>query len=444
MAKERTKFVNGAFALHQIDEKKANEIFDTMEKFAEYGFNRAHSAAYTVLSFQTGYLKANYPAEFMASVLSRSNDLVTTTFFIDECKRMGISVLGPDINESDALFSVNPQGQIRFGLQAIKGLGETAIASIIEERERNGPFTNLADVISRVQSRSLNRRSIESLVYAGALDCFEGIHRAQYMASLPGENITTIERMIKISNNKSNSSQSLMGSLFDDLPAEDKMIQIRYPVVEPWTSFEKLVREKEVTGIYLSGHPLDAFKLEVRRYCNCNLNNLDDYVDRNITFAAILVKSSHLISKNQRPFATLEFEDWSGTKTLRIFGENYLRFKHLLVNGNMLYVEGRNKVNQYNQAVEFTYQNISLLQDMRNNLCKGITLRTDVNSINDNMISRLDDLLKKHPGIFPVSVEIRDISDTYLIMSSNEHRVSLDDAFIHACQNFSEFEILLN
>jgi DNA polymerase-3 subunit alpha len=444
MAKERTKFVNGAFALHQIDEKKANEIFDTMEKFAEYGFNRAHSAAYTVLSFQTGYLKANYPAEFMASVLSRSNDLVTTTFFIDECKRMGISVLGPDINESDALFSVNPQGQIRFGLQAIKGLGETAIASIIEERERNGPFTNLADVISRVQSRSLNRRSIESLVYAGALDCFEGIHRAQYMASLPGENITTIERMIKISNNKSNSSQSLMGSLFDDLPAEDKMIQIRYPVVEPWTSFEKLVREKEVTGIYLSGHPLDAFKLEVRRYCNCNLNNLDDYVDRNITFAAILVKSSHLISKNQRPFATLEFEDWSGTKTFRIFGEYYLRFKHLLVNGNMLYVEGRNKVNQYNQAVEFTYQNISLLQDMRNNLCKGITLRTDVNSINDNMISRLDDLLKKHPGIFPVSVEIRDISDTYLIMSSNEHRVSLDDAFIHACQNFSEFEILLN
>ncbi len=444
MAKERDKFIKGAQELHGIDTKKANEIFDVMEKFAEYGFNRSHSAAYSVLAYQTGFLKANYPAEFMASVLTRSKDLEDTTFFLDECKRMGLHVLGPDINESEPEFSVNTKGQVRFGLKAIKGLGESAIAALIEERQRGGSFANLAELVSRVQSRSLNRRSIEALVYAGALDSFEGAHRAQYFAALPGENVTAIEKVMKLSNSSSTSANSMMNSLFGDLPDEKPSIQIRFPEVEPWSTFDKLRWEKEVTGIYLSGHPLDNYKIEIKRFCNCNLSRLEDIKDRTVSFACITTNVSHLMSKNQKPFGVIDLEDVSGSKNLRVFGENYLRFRHFFVNGNMLFVEGKNQKNRFGDAYEFVIYKIILLQDLRSTLSKNIRLRMSVQSVTDETIDKLHHLISKYPGSFPLELEILDRDDINLILNSPRIQVSLDDEFIKDCGSYPGFELLLN
>jgi DNA polymerase-3 subunit alpha len=444
MAEERNKFIKGAATLNNIDEKKANEIFDVMEKFAEYGFNRSHSAAYSILAYQTGYLKANYPAEFMASVLSRSKDHEDTTFFLDECKRMGLIVLGPDINESEPEFSVNSKGQIRFGLKAIKGLGEAAITSLIEERQRGGAFHNLADLLSRIQARSLNRRAIEALVYAGAFDSFEGTHRAQYFATLPGESVTVIEKVIKLSGNASSSSHSMMNSLFGDLPIEKSSIQIRFPEVEPWSTFDKLRMEKEVTGIYLSGHPLDNYKLEIKRFCNCNLSALDDIKDTTVSFACIVSNVNNLVSKNQKPFGVLDIEDISGTKNLRVFGENYLRFKHFFVNGNMLYIEGKNQKNRFGDTYEFVINKIILLQDLRNTLCNKIKLRMAVHAVNDEIINRLEQMISRYPGNFPLEFEILDKDNINLILNSPRLNVSLDDEFIRECYSIPEFELILN
>ncbi|HZG00203.1 MAG TPA: DNA polymerase III subunit alpha, partial [Chitinophagales bacterium] len=253
MAKERVKFVKGAKELHSIPEAKANEIFDTMEKFAGYGFNRSHAAAYSILAFQTAYLKANYPAEYMAAVLTHnSNNTEDLGFFLDECKRMGLTVLGPCVNESKLNFSVNEKGEIRFGLGAIKGLGENAVIGIMNERAANGPYKSIFDLPRRVTARSINRKNLEALVYAGAFDCIEGSHRAQYLAPLPGENINAIEKALKLASG-GNAAAPMMASLFGATEVRSNGEDIKLPKVEQMSLLEKLHHEKDTTGIYFSG-----------------------------------------------------------------------------------------------------------------------------------------------------------------------------------------------
>lgn len=443
MAKERDTFCKGAKDLHQIDEKVANEIFDVMEKFAEYGFNRSHSAAYSVLAYHTAYLKANYPAEYMASVLSRNTDLETLTSFLDESKRMHLNVLGPDINESQRVFSVNAKGQIRFGLQAIKGLGEAAINALIEEREKAGIYKSLSDVVKRVKSRNLNRRSIEALVYAGALDSFEGTHRAQYFALAPNESVTMIEKVMKFGNALS-TSNSLQNSLFGDLPPENMDINIQYPNTEPWSIFEQLHHEKEVTGIYISGHPLDNYKTEMHRFCNCTLVNLEHTPKHNLSFAGIIVNVNHLMTKNQKPFGVIELEDRTGTKTFKLFGEKYLRFKHFFEVNTMLYIEGRYEQRWNSEDYEFTFTDILLLQDLREKKCNSVRLRTDIESIDDLFISQLAQIVRRYPGKYALELEVKDSMNNYVLLSAPHFTISLSDEFLAECNSSNMFELLLN
>ncbi len=443
MAKERDTFCKGAKDLHQIDEKVANEIFDVMEKFAEYGFNRSHSAAYSVLAYHTAYLKANYPAEYMASVLSRNTDLETLTSFLDESKRMHLNVLGPDINESQRVFSVNAKGQIRFGLQAIKGLGEAAINALIEEREKAGMYKSLSDVVKRVKSRNLNRRSIEALVYAGALDSFEGAHRAQYFALAPNESVTMIEKVMKLGNALS-TSNSLQNSLFGDLPPDNMDINIQFPNTEPWSIFEQLHHEKEVTGIYISGHPLDNYKTEMHRFCNCTLVNLEHTPKHNLSFAGIIVNVNHLMTKNQKPFGVIELEDLTGTKTFKLFGEKYLRFKHFFEVNTMLYIEGRYEQRWNSEDYEFTFTDILLLQDLREKKCNSVRLRTDIESIDDLFISQLAQIVKRYPGKYALELEVKDSMNNYVLLSAPHFTISLSDEFLAECSSSNMFELLLN
>jgi DNA polymerase-3 subunit alpha len=264
MAKQRTIFVEGAVQ-QNVEEKTATHIFDLMEKFAGYGFNKSHSASYALIAYQTAYLKANYPAEYMASVLSNNmNDIKQVSFFMEECKRMGVEVLGPDINESNYAFTVNKEGAVRFGLGAIKGLGSAPIEAIVLERAK-GNFQSIFDITKRINLRICNKRAFESLAYAGGFDSFQNVHRAQYFA-VDSNNRTFLESAVKYGASFQESQSSAQASMFGEATGTT-MPEPQIPKCEEWSSIYKLNREKEVVGIFISGHPLDEFKVEIESFC---------------------------------------------------------------------------------------------------------------------------------------------------------------------------------
>ncbi|MCB0806928.1 MAG: DNA polymerase III subunit alpha, partial [Bacteroidales bacterium] len=330
MAAMKKEFVEGA-AEKDIDKKKAEEVFDVMQEFAKYGFNRSHSAAYSVIAYQTAYLKAHYPAEYMAAVLTHNlNDIKKITFFVDECKRQGIPVLGPDVNESFLNFMVNDEGEIRFGLAAIKNVGESAARNIIEEREKNGHYTSIFDFAKRVNLKSVNKRSMEALAMAGAFDGFENTHRAQFFYRENSEDSIYLEKVVKFANDyqiQQNSSQVSLFGESEDIEIKDPEL----PVCAPWTKMEQLRNEKEITGFYMTGHPLEDFKNEIDNFCNVTItdikNNKEQYKNKNVTFAGIVTAVNHRTSKTGNPFATFTMEDFTDFDNYILFSEDYLKLK---------------------------------------------------------------------------------------------------------------------
>jgi DNA polymerase III subunit alpha len=257
--KMKSKFVEGA-KVNGHPKEKLEKIWTDWEAFAQYAFNKSHSTCYAFVAYQTAYLKAHYPAEYMAAVLNHANAIEKLTFFMEECKRMGIKVLGPDINESKKGFAVNDAGEIRFGLGGLKGVGENAIENIIEERLKNGVFKNPFDFIKRVNQRAVNKRTMESLIYAGAFDTFKQLHRAQYFCLAEGESQTGLEKLTKYGNIVQAQSVNTSNTLFGDLSTSMDIRPPQIPNCPPWSLTEQLDKEKEVTGIYLRGHPLDHYK----------------------------------------------------------------------------------------------------------------------------------------------------------------------------------------
>jgi DNA polymerase-3 subunit alpha len=444
MAKERVKFVEGAKKINNIEKPKADEIFDIMEKFAEYGFNRSHSAAYSVVAFQTAFLKANYTAEYMAAVLTRNrSNIEDLSFFMDECRRLHISVLGPDINESDYNFSVNAKGEIRFGLGAIKGLGEAATLAILKERE-NGYYTDMFDLVQRVSAKGINKKSLESLAYSGAFDCFENTHRAQYFTLALGDSLNAIEKAIKQSNARSNSINSLVNSLFDDLPKEN-LVSIKLPKVEPWGILEKLKYEKEMTGMYFSGHPLDEFDLEVNHLCNITISRIEEYTNKDLKFAGIVTSVSHLVSKNGKPYGAFELEDKTGSRRMNLFGENYLQHKHLLSVGLLLMISGKYSEKRYEEgAYELNINRIILLQDARNEMLNKLTLKININDINDSLINNITNVIKKYPGILPLSILVGDLEGNSIEMKSVNFSIANSSEAIKLLTDDSVIQLQLN
>jgi DNA polymerase-3 subunit alpha len=263
--KMKNKFIEGA-ATNGHPKKELEKIWTDWEAFAQYAFNKSHSTCYAFVAYQTAYLKAHYPAEYMAAVLNHANAIEKLTFFMEECKRMGLKVLGPDVNESQKGFAVNAAGEIRFGLGGMKGVGDAALESMIAERNQNGAFKDPFDFMKRINQRTVNKKTLESLVYAGAFDGFPQLHRAQYICVAEGETQTGLEKLIKFSNIFQSQSTNNTNTLFGDLPA---VMDIKAPQILPcpqWSLTEQLDKEKEVTGIYLSGHPLDHYKFEFKHY----------------------------------------------------------------------------------------------------------------------------------------------------------------------------------
>ncbi|HEX8545616.1 MAG TPA: OB-fold nucleic acid binding domain-containing protein, partial [Cytophagaceae bacterium] len=424
MAKERVKFVKGAKEINEIPEGKANDIFDIMEKFAEYGFNRSHSAAYSVVAYQTAYLKANYPAEYMASVLTHNmSNIEKVSFFMDECKRQNIPVLGPDVNESGMYFDVNKEGKIRFGLGAIKGTGEAAVESILMERDLNGPYTDIFSFAERVNLRTVNKKTFESLAYAGAFDIFQNIHRRQYFNVPDGDSGNLIEKAIKYGNAYRNEKDAAQVSMFGG----ESNVAIPLPKIaecECWSDIEKLKYEKDVVGFYISGHPLDQFKLELDHFCTCSVDKIFDFKGRDISIAGIVTKSLVRQGKNGKSFVIFSLEDFVDTVEMALFGEDYLTFEKYIKAGQFLYIKGKIQQRYNTDQWEFKPQVIHLLQDIRNKLCKNIQISIDVHELTHEVIDSLEHLLQENTGPCDIKVVLLDGKENYNVeMQSRKFKI---------------------
>jgi DNA polymerase-3 subunit alpha len=402
--KMKPKFVEQASAKgHDAD--KLEKIWKDWEAFASYAFNKSHSTCYAWIAYQTAYLKAHYPAEYMASVLSNNmNDIKSVSFFMEECRRMGLEVLGPDLNESYLKFSVNKEGAVRFGMAAVKGVGAGAVRAIIEERRENGNYTSIFDLAKRIDLRAANKKSFDSLIKAGAFDSFTDTHRAQYFA-VDEKGITFLERAMKFGSKYQENENSAQVSMF----GEASNIQFPEPDIpscETWGTMELLSQEKEVIGIYISAHPLDDFKNEMI-FCNATLKHfkgdLQKLVGNNLSFAGIVTDVQHRVSKAGKGWALFTIEDYGDSYEFRVFGEEYLRFKHFFVPNSFLFIRTTIQAGWTNKdgvvgEPRLKFIDFKLLHDIMDELCKKITITISVDEITEKTILNLESILKNNGG----------------------------------------------
>lgn len=435
MERQKVVFIEGA-GERGVDGKKAEEVFAVMAKFAEYGFNRSHSAAYSLLAYQTAYLKAHYPAEYMAAVLTHNmSDIKKVAFFMEECRHMGIPVLGPEVNESYFKFWVNKKGEIRFGLGAVKGVGESAANSIIEERKKSGPFTDIFDLTSRINLRSANKRCLESLAQAGAFDCFKGIHRKQYLHT-DNDGLTGIDKAIKFGNSNQDDSNSNQASLFGELAPID-IPKPSFPDCAQLSKLEQLKMERDIIGMYISGHPLDDFKLEIKHFCSHTLEELNDISllkNKEMKIAGMVVDAEHRTTKTGKPFGTLTLEDYTATHQLFLFGDDYVRFKNFIDKNNIQFVFIKGKVQpRFRSETEFELKvfSIDLLADVMDKMIKGIKLDVRLNNINSDLINNITRMIEKSPGKGSLKFRIIDSDDNIQIeMPSQSKKVLVNKKLI--------------
>lgn len=400
----KPKFLDGGEAKgHPRD--ILEKVWKDWEAFASYAFNKSHSTCYAWIGYQTAYLKANYPAEYMAAVLSNNmNDIKQVTFFLEECKRMGIQVLGPDVNESFYKFTVNDMGAIRFGMGAVKGVGKAAVETIVNCR-KDGKYRSVFDLAKRIDLRSANKKAFENLALAGGFDSFSTTHRAQYFHH-EGDGVSFLEKAVKYGSKYQENKNSAQVSLF----GESSDVQIPEPEVPPcetWGTMEKLRREKEVVGIYISGHPLDDFKTEITVFCNGHIglfNHLEELVNKEISFAGVISDVQHRTSKNGKGWALFTVEDYNESHEFRIFGEEYLRFRHFLMLNSFIYIKAFIREGWVNRDTgkkgdpRIQFNNMEQLQDVLEKYARKLTIHLKLNELKEERIRNLKDLLSYHNG----------------------------------------------
>ncbi len=388
MERHRKIFLEGATA-KGVEPDKANEIFDTMEKFASYGFNRSHAAAYSIVAFQTAYLKAHYPAEFMASVLTHNkSDIGKLNFFLREAKRVGITVLGPDINESHLNFTVNQEGHIRFGLSALKGVGEGPVEEIIRAREDTGPFVNIWDMTKRMNLRTVNKKCLESLAQSGALDAFNEGNRAQYFA--PTDNYDTgLEYALKFGNAFQSQKSQMENSLFGDMTQQILPDPVLAKVI-PWNKIEMLNKEKQVTGIFISGHPLDDYEMELAHFVDVNLDKMDDVKERAIRLAGLVTEVFEGTTQKGIGYKKFTLQDFNGTKQFGLYNEQFSNFGKIVTLGAVIFVEGTNARGYNSDNYYFRVKDVKMLDTVGKILTKSITLQVPIERITEHMIEELN------------------------------------------------------
>jgi DNA polymerase-3 subunit alpha len=405
--KMKDSFLEGAISKgHAAD--KLEKIWTDWEAFAQYAFNKSHSTCYAYVAYETAYLKAHYPGEYMSAVLNHAGGIEKITFFMEECKRMGIKVLGPDINESLKGFAVNAKGEIRFGMGGIKGVGESAVEYIIAEREKNGSYTDIFNFISRVVQKSVNKKSLESLAYSGAFDCFSAYHRAQYFNVPEGEKQTGLEKIVNYGQAKQANNIGNSNTLFGNMSAEMEVPIPKIANCEPWTLTELLDNEKEVTGMYMSGHPLDHFQFELKYYGITRINDFNEIKDtlhlqpnpgRILKVAGLVIDVQHRVTKTGKNFGSFSIEDYTGKTEFLLWSEDYIKFQNYLEKGQNVLLNGtfRAKYNRPNEF-EFKIHSMSLLETVKQTLTKSIDITLKPSAVTKELVNFIDKNMKDNPG----------------------------------------------
>jgi DNA polymerase-3 subunit alpha len=404
--KMKAQFIRGAKE-KLLPEEKLEKIWTDWEAFAQYAFNKSHSTCYAYVAYQTAYLKAHYPSEYMAAVLNNAGSIEKITFFMEECKRMGIKVLGPDLNESLKGFAVNKKGEIRFGLGGLKGVGEAAVESIISERLKSGAFLNIFDFIKRINQRTVNKKTLESLAYAGAFDCFTEHHRAQYFKVPDGETATGLERVIRYGQVITTQNATSTNTLFGDLPVTMEIPPPRLPECEAWSLTTQLDHEKDVTGMFLSGHPLDHYKFEMKHYGVTAIADFNEFKEaiglhpnpnRMFRLIGLVADAQHKIARSGNKYGNFVIEDYSGKTDIILFSEDYLRISPFLQQGSTVFMTGYFKQRYNKSEFEFKVTSVSLAETMKKNLTRQINIEVHPQHISADMIAFVEKNISHHPG----------------------------------------------
>ena len=432
----KPKFIKGGQA-NGHDPKVLEKIWGDWEKFASYAFNKSHATCYSWVAFQTAYLKANYPSEYMAAVLSRNlTNVEQLTIYMNECKRMGINVLGPDINESMLQFSANKQGDVRFGLAAIKGVGEAAVESIIAERTKNGRFKDIYDFIERVDYSLVNRKCLENIAYAGGYDSISGFSRCKFFGVDQRDNngVTYIEQLMRYGqryqSEKNNAQQSLFGGDTGTTDITPPVI----PACAEWSQLEKLNKEREVIGLYLSAHPLDDYKVIIRNMCKTqvgDLDHLDELKGKEIAVAGMVVAVQNLTTKTGKPWGKFKLEDYNGTHEFALFGKDYENFRKYLFSDYFLFIRGRVHPRPYNdQELEFRITSMMQLSELQEAV-KEVHVQLAVEEITRDLIARMGRSVKEAKGNTLLRLNVYDRqAQVSLNLFSKSYKVSLTQGLV--------------
>lgn len=448
LEKVKSLYFEGA-AERKHDLKKIEKIWNDWREFAKYAFNKSHSTCYAFVAYRMAYLKTHFQAEFMAAVLSRNlSDITKITFFIDEAKHMGIRVLKPDVNESDENFIVNKAGEIRFGMAAIKGLGGNAVEEIIAERNRNGLFNNVFDFAKRINLRVVNKRSFEALAMAGAFDSFDKTHRAQFFYRENTDDTIFIEKLIRYATKVQERASSQQVSLFGEA-GEVETSDPPMPECKPWSGIEQLRNEKEVTGFYISGHPLDEYRIEMKNFGKNRISdfkdNLKKFNGKNIVFGGMVISAEHKTTQTNKPFGSFVVEDYDDTIELRLFSEDYLKFRHYLAEGFFLliYAKVQQRFNASDQ-LEIKITNMMLLPEVIEKNAREIKLRLSLDDLNDELIEKLENSAKDKKGTCKLTFAVYD-SYEKLNLSFNAANIKVNaQDFLTIIENMPEIAYQLN
>ena len=437
LSKLKPKFLDGGES-NGFEREILEKIWKDWEAFASYAFNKSHSTCYALIAYQTAYLKSHYPAEYMAAVLSNNmNDIKQVSFFMEECKRMSIKVLGPDVNESFYKFTVNDNNAIRFGMGAVKGVGSGAVKTIIEGRQEK-KYKSIFDLTKTIDLRSANKKAFDSLVYAGGFDSFEGVNRAQYLQD-NGDGITFVEKALKFGAKFQENKNSAQVSLFENSD-EIQLQEPQVPPCDPWPTLEELKLEKEVVGIYISGHPLDDFQTPLKHFCNAPLEVLKDLnqlLNKELRIGGIIGEVEHRISKNGKGWASFSVEDYTDSYEFRIFGEEYLKFKHFLFENNFVYMrllvkEGwRNRDTGKTGEPRINFLSFQQLQDTLEKNSRKLTLQLSITDLDEKKSKDIIDLFKKYKGKNQLEFSFFENNEKIkLTMLSENFKISINEDLI--------------
>jgi len=446
--KMKSKYLEGC-KTNGHDTTVAEKVWKDWEAFASYAFNKSHSTCYAYLAFQTAYLKAHYPSEFMASVLNHSGAIEKITFFMEECKRMGIKVLGPDVNEGYGKFSVNPNGDVRFGMASIKGVGENVITTLVAERDANGKFLSVFDLAKRLDSKAINKKSIEGLALSGAMDSFEGVNRAMFFVPENGDGTTLTDRMIKYGNQMNNGTDTSQASLFGG-EDEIEIYEPQLPKVEPWNSLEQLAREKEVVGFFISGHPLDPYKLEIEHLCKANCAQLkaglEPFKNKEVNIAGIVVGTETRTSKTGNQFGKIVIEDYHGAFDIMLFGKDFVEYQKFMVPQLFIFVKARVQ-ERYNQpgSLELKVQKIELLDDVKQKAFSNLKVKIDLNKLTDELITNLENLFRQFEGKSNVEFYVEDPTENISVkLHSKGYKVAINSDLLFELDRLGSVTTELN